>query len=305
MNDLKVFPGHIMRMLGKDVPNPHGAALDAALNAGTTVAPLVNTPSFFPADLSYLGGPVLTNATMHAFFINCAPTFNCWGDVGSIPTPVQFLNDYNASTLAQVTNQYVNSSATNRYPQGNYYYYNNNYKITNNLIQDADILNFLNALINGGAPTGLGHLYHIFIQAGIDVCSQVVGGCHAPDNRFKPAFCAFHNFATYNNGKNFILYSIEPYQDVAGCKITGGPNELNDSTAAALSHEMTEAITDPLAGHNFGWVNNTSLSLRGEEIGDECQMSNSSLYPTLTVNQHQYKIQMEYSNTYHDCAAQK
>jgi hypothetical protein len=159
-----------------------------------------------------------------------------------------------------------------------------------------------------GAASGLGHLYHIFIQSGIDVCHQPVGGtvsCYAPDNRFPHHMCGFHGVMTYNNGNNYILYSVEPYQDVTGCKITGGPNELNDSTATTLSHEMTEAITDPLTGYNYGWVNNTSLNLYGDEIGDECQMSNFSLYPTLTVNQHQYKIQMEYSNTYHDCAQQK
>jgi hypothetical protein len=296
-NDLKGFPPHIMRAPGTNVPS-----FDNALMAGTTCSPLspANPSSFYPADVTDCGGPVLTNATMHAFFINCAPTFNCWGTVQGQPTPLQFINDYNASTLAQVTNQYVNSNATNRYPQGPYYYYTN-YKISNNLVQDIDIFNFLNALINAGASTGLGHLYHIFIQSGIDVCSQAAGGiCCAPDGRFAHHFCGYHSFMTYNSGKNFILYTVQPYQDVTGCKVTGGPNEVNDSTATTLSHEMTEAITDPLGN---AWRNYYSLSLYGDEIADECQMSNFSFYPTLTINKNQYRIQTEYSNTYHECAA--
>jgi hypothetical protein len=303
---LKMFPPHIMRALGTNVPTPHAEeALVAVAGTACSPPPPANPSSFYPADLTSCGGPVLTNATMHAVFINCAPSFLCWGQIGNHPTPQIFLNDYNLSTLAQVTNQYVNSSATNRYPQGNYYY-TNGYKISNNLIQDIDIFNFLNGLINAGAPTGLGHLYHIFFQSGIDVCHQTLTGstsCYAPDNRFPHQLCGFHSFMTYNNGNNYILYTIQPYQDVALCKITGGPNEVNDSTASTLSHEITESITNPLANYKPAWFNTTSLPLAGNEIGDECQMLNVSLYPTLTVNQNQYKMQMEYSNTYHDCAA--
>ena len=297
----KLTPGtsHIMRVHGNYDTSSYRDSVDDAVVAAL-LAPTTPSPVFYTPDLTKLGGPVLQTATIHNVYVNC-PAKNCWGMVGSTPLPQQFETDYSttAGKLGHVVDQYVGSTAANRYPNGTNWLVTAT--ITNTVVNNTDIGNILTALHNAGAPFGLTHLYHIFFAAGIDVCQGYsFSSCYAPDSRFTYSFCAFHTYWTLNSQP--IVISEEPYQNVNGCKVTGGPNALNDSTASVLSHEQTEAITDPEP--STGWVNVNSLDLRGYEIGDECQEANFASYPTLTLGTHNYKIQLEYSNTYHACVAQ-
>ena len=68
-------------------------------------------PGFFPADLVYHGGPVVTSAEHDLVYFDCpaGPTA-CWGN------PAAFLRNLNASSLIHVTDQYVGTTASYRYP---------------------------------------------------------------------------------------------------------------------------------------------------------------------------------------------
>jgi hypothetical protein len=77
-------------------------------------------------------------------------------------------------------------------------------------------------------------------------------------------YCAYHSYFT-SGGLN-IIYGNEPYADASVCKVASQtmPNgDLGDLSANVASHEIIEAITDPLLN---AWYD-TILS---GEIGDKC-----------------------------------
>jgi hypothetical protein len=91
-------------------------------------------------------------------------------------------------------------------------------------------------------------------------------------------FCGYHSDI---DGK--IFYAVMPYPDCAGC--TGGMVAL-DALTTASSHELCEAITDPIPGQ--GWYDD-----QNGEIGDICAWQTKRLGP--------YTVQLEWSNTAGRC----
>jgi Phosphate-induced protein 1 conserved region len=92
-----------------------------------------------------------------------------------------------------------------------------------------------------------------------------------------------------------------PYADTKYCWGNySSPNGAADADAAAsvASHELTEAITDPLLD---AWYSST-----GAEIGDLCAWKfGSNAWDSNNANQmwngHYYELQLEYSNHVNDC----
>ncbi len=160
------------------------------------------------------------------------------------------------------------------------------------MISQGDLFNVIHAAAKTGG-TGYGHEYNVFLKKGLDTCMDF-GPCYSPDNPSAFVFCAYHGSITYSD-IGHVIYSIMPYQDVAGCGdfgLSGLPNASPiDSTATTLSHEWSESISDP--DPNSGWFN----SVFGAEIGDLC----NTFRATETLNGHKYVIQPEYSNSVHGC----
>jgi hypothetical protein len=158
--------------------------------------------------------------------------------------------------------------------------------------------------------SGYGHIYHIFIPPGVDMClvSPSATQCYSPDNPSTWYFCAFHGSIDFSD-VGHVLFSVEPYQNVPGCSVPpGSPNgQLKDSTDNVLSHESFEAISDP---DGDAWWVQAGTVLNGEEIGDNCIRSayfpqwNSYFwdYGVVRLKGHPYTIQPEYSNEVHGCA---
>jgi hypothetical protein len=146
----------------------------------------------------------------------------------------------------------------------------------------------------------------VFLPKGVDTCFDQTSICYSPDNPSTFFFCAYHGSVSFND-IGHVLFSVEPYQNVAGCQVAPpNPNGiLSDSTDSTLSHELIEAITDPDPGS--GWVANSSLLESGAEIGDICEPVGNAKFqfldPVLSLNGHKYEIQLEYSNKYHACAS--
>ena len=91
-------------------------------------------------------------------------------------------------------------------------------------------------------------------------------------------FCGYHNAV---GTKTF--YAVMPYPGCAGC--TGGLSVF-DALTSTSSHELCEAITDPIPGQ--GWYDDTN-----GEIGDICA------WQTKKVGA--YTVQLEWSNQANQC----
>jgi hypothetical protein len=113
-------------------------------------------------------------------------------------------------------------------------------------------------------------LYFVYVQPGVRV---VLGGSASCQ-----AFCGYHNAI---GGKSF--YAVMPHPGCNGC--TGGLSIL-DALTSTSSHELCEAITDPVPGD--GWYDDTN-----GEIGDICAWQTKKIG--------NYTVQLEWSNKANRC----
>jgi hypothetical protein len=288
----------------------NGAATSSAHRSTNDVA--VNSPS----DLSYQGGVVLGSAVSHNLFLNCdvscrnAENFN----------PGQFLSDLGSDPFITVLYQYLQTPGvadttplTGSYTKGlgllvNDSYQSNPYGGANPYYGQLKIaLAVLNASQQPGmGGGGLGHIYHVFLPQNVDTCFEPGfgppnGKCYSPDHNSTFYFCAYHGAFTATIGRQpqTFLYTVQPYQDVAGCRNNvynqplpnaAGGIDPADPGYSTLSHELFETISDPLLN---AWFN----GLSGNEIADLC----ASFDNFVTVNGRQYVLQSEYSDLHHIC----
>jgi hypothetical protein len=122
------------------------------------------------------------------------------------------------------------------------------------------------------------------------------------------AYCAYHS-GFFDTNNEPVVYANEAYAaTINGCFVTkngqGSPNgDDADATISTISHEHSEAITDP-AGD--AW-----LSSSGAEIGDICAWTFGTKLGTVNgqpynqvINGHDYDLQQEYSNDGDTCLLQ-
>ena len=119
-------------------------------------------------------------------------------------------------------------------------------------------------------PAGPNTLYFIYIPPGTAV---VQGG-----SRSCQAFCGYHD-----NIMGKIFYAVMPYPGCSGC--TGGLPPI-DALTSTSSHELCEAITDPVPGQ--GWYDDVN-----GENGDICA------WKTKKIGTH--TVQLEWSNKANSC----
>jgi hypothetical protein len=284
------------------LPTPSGLRPDAskAEPSVDSAAPEVSTvpsvppPGFYPADLTNVsGGPVVESAKSHPIYVDCADS--CWGN------PAKFLNNLFKSKFIHVADQYVGSTANNRYTVGTAGVIS--YPILTEL-GDNDILQIAHTAASV-LGAGYGHIYHIFLPKGTDVCFVGTAQCYSPDVPSTFFFCAYHGSVTFSD-IGHVLFTVEPYQNVPGCSILQpSPNGgLVDSTSSVLGHETFETITDP--DPPTGWIAVSSNGVFGEEIGDLCPgVDVTGPYfedPISVINGVKYEVQPMYSNKYHACA---
>lgn len=113
-------------------------------------------------------------------------------------------------------------------------------------------------------------LYYVYLPPGTRVVQGGSASCLG--------FCGYHN--DISGG---IYYAVMPYPGCGGC--TGGLSVLEALTSTS-SHELCEAITDPIPGR--GWYDDVT-----GEIGDICA------WKTKKVGL--YTVQLEWSNTANAC----
>jgi hypothetical protein len=113
-------------------------------------------------------------------------------------------------------------------------------------------------------------LYFVYVQSGTKVVQGGGSSCQV--------FCGYHNDISGQ-----IFYAVMPYPSCSGC--TGNLDAFSALTSTS-SHELCEAITDPIPGQ--GWYDDTN-----GEIGDICA------WTTKTVDG--YTVQLEWSNKQNKC----
>lgn len=116
-------------------------------------------------------------------------------------------------------------------------------------------------------------------------------------------YCAYHSYFT--QGSMQVIYANQPFADVSTCFVSGQtmPHyDLGDLTASIASHEIMEAITDPLLN---AWFDGS-----GNEIGDLCNFvfgANTWPGPSAPGNQMWngavFELQQEWDNNAGACAS--
>ena len=159
-----------------------------------------------------------------------------------------------------------------------------------NCITDTDLQNEIKKVMSlKGWTGGLNKMFLLFTSSGEGSCAGT-GICSYN------YYCAYHGYFVNSLGQD-VVYSNEPYGDINFCQATGAPspngNRAADAAATAASHELTEAITDPLIN---AWQDST-----GNEIGDECAYYYGNVgYNGGTANElwdgKPFLLQTEYSN---------
>ncbi|HXM95698.1 MAG TPA: hypothetical protein VOA64_15840 [Candidatus Dormibacteraeota bacterium] len=124
---------------------------------------------------------------------------------------------------------------------------------------------------NNAFPQPSGNtLYFVFTPPGVKVVQGGASSCQA--------FCGYHNDINEQ-----VFYAVMPYPNCAGC--TGGLKPF-DALTSTSSHELCEAITDPIPGQ--GWYDDSN-----GEIGDICAWK--------TRQMGKYTVQLEWSNNGNQC----
>jgi hypothetical protein len=139
-------------------------------------------------------------------------------------------------------------------------------------VDDSAIQNLIQQEISAGTlPASTPNtLYFLFLPPGVTVTQGGSASCQV--------FCGYHDAIN-----NSIFYAVMPYPSCAGC--LGGIADF-DALTSTSSHELCEAITDPIPGQ--GWYDDNN-----GEIGDICA------WQTRTLGG--YTIQLEWSNKANRC----
>jgi len=139
-------------------------------------------------------------------------------------------------------------------------------------VTDAAIQKLLQSEIaSGSLPANTpSSLYFVFLPPGTPVSQGGAKSCET--------FCGYHDATT-----NHIFYAVMPYPGCTGCE---GGLAIPDALTSTSSHELCEAITDPVPG--TGWYDDAN-----GEIGDICA------WRTKTLGS--YTVQLEWSNSADAC----
>jgi hypothetical protein len=163
-------------------------------------------------------------------------------------------------------------------------------------ITDAQLRTELTAVISSQKlPTDLSHFYPVFLPPGVEAMD-------ADGTTSASVFCGYHR--AYGSGTDQTVYGDLPYPpsgDVCDAGQAPNGNLAADGMVSTLSHELNEAITDPL--NQVAWNDQT-----GHEIGDMCAQTygpplgstdpsnpSSSDYNQV-INGGKYYTQTEFSN---------
>jgi hypothetical protein len=221
-----------------------------------------------PAQLTYRNGPLLTSVQVFTIF---------WGDWSSAPQTdlLPKINDFFDFILSsQLMDQLGEYSVPKQSIGGGSLIGTISLPTPDpgSTVDDSAIQQFLQDQIAAGTVPAVtpNSLYFVFLPPGVIVTQGGSASCQV--------FCGYHDAIN-----NSIFYAVMPYPSCAGC--LGGAAAF-DALTSTTSHELCEAITDPIPGQ--GWYDDNN-----GEIGDICAWQTRVLDG--------YTIQLEWSNAANSC----
>jgi hypothetical protein len=264
-------PHEYVRVVPLHHPKPFVALQNLGKKPEDSDSDLFNSqphPAPANARLTYRGGHLLTSVKVHTVF---------WGTKWSAGPGVALLGKLNTffQTILQsplMTQLGEYSVAGQKIGPGTFV---GTTTITDHapasVVTDSTIHRFLKAWIkNGTLPANDPNtLYFLYLDPGV---VSVMGG-----SKSCQSYCGYHS----NVGG--IYYAVMPYPLCAGC--LGGMNAFEALTGTS-SHELCEAITDPVPG--AGWYDDAN-----GEIGDICAWNFKQVSG--------YNVQLEWSNEQNRC----
>lgn len=218
--------------------------------------------------LTYKGGPLIANVEVFTIF---------WGsNWGTRSAEMDHINNFFTAILKSSLINQLTEYNTNGFTLGNGTLTGTiviNVKAPKKSITDAKFQLQLQSWIktNQSFPKpGVNTLYFVYTDIGVTVSMGGSKSCSS--------FCGYHD-ATNNN----LYYAVMPYPGCSGCL---GGLAVQDALTATSSHELCEAITDPVPGS--GWYDDNN-----GEIGDICAWKFKELDG--------FKVQLEWSNNHNIC----
>jgi hypothetical protein len=228
-------------------------------------APTPAAPPGFAPQLTYRGGPLLTAVQVFTFF---------WGDAWQAQPQAELAQQINRFFDFILTSALIDQMGEYNVPAQTI---GHGARVgTTTLatpapgpsVADSDIRQLIQHEISTDPSVpqpSPNSLYFVFLPPGVSVSLDGGSSC--------TTFCGYHNDI---NGQ--IFYAVMPYPDCAGC---AGVTTVFDALTSTSSHELCEAITDPVPGQ--GWYDDNN-----GEIGDICA------WQTKKVGA--YTVQLEWSN---------
>jgi len=218
--------------------------------------------------LVYSGGPLLTSVQVYTIF---------WGKKWSAEPGAGMATKLNAFYKAILGSPLIDQLAEYSVPGKSITHGSlvGSKVITANppaaSVTDTSIRTQLNAWISARTvpATTANTLYFIYLDPGI---VSIMGG-----SKSCSSYCGYHDAV----GK--VYYAVMPYPSCSGC--LGGLAAF-DALTGTSSHELCEAITDPVPGG--GWYDS-----QNGEIGDICAWRFKQVAG--------YNVQLEWSNAQNQC----
>jgi len=252
------------------------------------------TPGCTSPQVSYVGGPVISNVQPVAVFwsSNVNPQLTA-----PITGVAQFLADVGSSVYFGVLSQYstFGTAITDGTDQwiGNGSTTPSGYTLTPSVcggtdsctVTDDEIQTELNAQITAGnlpQPTydSLGNpntVYMTYFPPNVTVTDAQYNITSCTD------FCAYHSTGHVGTSSNPLIYGVvmDEFSGSACYGCTDDPTELDDMTDTT-AHELAEAITDADIGldtnnsayfaYPAAWGDNSNDACAGDEIADICEV---------------------------------
>jgi hypothetical protein len=219
--------------------------------------------------LTYRGGPLLTAVQVFTVF---------WGQAWQTTANSAFMTQMNAFFDFVLTSKLIDQLGEYSTP-GNTIGHGKRIGTLNltstepgSSVDDSGIQSMVQQQISAGTfPANTPNsLYFVFLPPGTQVTQGGSASCKV--------FCGYHD-ATSSG----IFYAVMPYPGCSGC--LGGLATLQALTSTS-SHELCEAITDPIPGQ--GWYDDNN-----GEIGDICAWKTKVLGG--------FTVQLEWSNSADAC----
>jgi len=220
--------------------------------------------------LSYRGGPLLASVEVFSIFWGAA-----WEDPANSALVQQINSFFDFILASSLIDQLAEYSVPGKAIGRGVLLGTNTFTASDpgKSVTDSAIQKFLQSQISSKTfpePTP-NSLYFLFLPPGTQVKQGSSGSCKD--------FCGYHESTAAGD----LFYAVMPFPNCSGC--LGGLQTFEALTSTS-SHELSEAITDPIPGQ--GWYDDNN-----GEIGDICAWKTKQLGD--------FTIQLEWSNAAGSC----